>query len=138
MVLPIPTEFHVFRRTQDTFKRERVSTTGCYPLRRPFQVARLPRSFVTPYRNVLQPQEASLLVWAISVSLPLLRKSHLLSFLQVLMFQFLGHVLPYPHVFSKDTIPYGWWFPHSEIFGSKLLTAPEAYRRLVPSFFIDS
>ena len=55
----------MFRRTQDTFKRERSFDYGVVtPTTDLSRSLRLPRSFVTPYRMSLQPQEASLLVWA--------------------------------------------------------------------------
>ena len=70
MVLPIPTEFHVFRRTQDPQERTRsfdyraVTSYGG-----PFQTSSSTSFFCNSVQSVLQPQEASLLVWANPVSL---------------------------------------------------------------------
>ena len=65
----IPTEFHVFRRTQDTFKRTKFRLRGCYPLRRTFRSLRLPRSFVTPYRMSYNPKRQASWFGLCSVSL---------------------------------------------------------------------
>ena len=69
MVSQIPTEFHVFRRTQDTFKRTKFRLRGCYPLRRASRSLRLPRSFVTPYRMSYNPKRQASWFGLCSVSL---------------------------------------------------------------------
>jgi len=71
MVLPeIPTEFHVFRRTQDPLRRERTFDYRAFTCSGgPFQVASSNSLFCNSVLSVLQPQEASLLVWALPVSL---------------------------------------------------------------------
>ena len=120
-----------------------VLTTGLLPpmagLSRPLH---LPRSFVTPYRVSLQPQEASLLVWANPVSL---------AATQGIAFAFSSSgyldvsvprvclLISYEFRYGYHSITSG-GFPHSEISGSKLAYSspkhigvrPVLHRLLVP------
>lgn len=71
----IPTEFPVFRRTQDPLRRKggfdyRALTVS----RGPFQAASSTVFLDNSVRSVLQPQDASILVWAASVSLAATRE----------------------------------------------------------------
>jgi hypothetical protein len=60
----------VFRRTQDPLKRERIFDYGAFTLScGPFQIASSNSFLCNSMLSVLQPQEASLLVWALPVSL---------------------------------------------------------------------
>ena len=81
----------MLRRTQDPLKRDNIFDYRIITFfDSSFQMIRLMSSFVTPY-SVLQPQQASLLVWALPVSLPLLRESNFLSLPPgTKMFQFSG------------------------------------------------
>ena len=106
-------------------RENEVLTTGLLPsLWRAFlsNLFTLPRSFVTPYRVVLQPQEASLLVWANPVSL---------AATQGIAFAFSSSgyldvsvprvclLISYEFRYGYHSITSG-GFPHSEISGSKL------------------
>ena len=58
MVLPIPTEFHVLRRTQDPLRRELTFNYRIITFfGSTFQMIRLINSFVTPYRVSYNPNE---------------------------------------------------------------------------------
>ena len=120
-----------------------VSATGLLPslagLSRPL---RLPRSFVTPYVSVLQPQKASLLVWAVPVSLAATEGIDVcFLFLQVLRcFSSLG-CPPNAYGFTLGYCPItDSGLPHSEIPGSQLTyssprhigVCPVLHRLLVP------
>jgi len=60
----------VFRRTQDPLRRERTFDYRAFTCSGgPFQVASSNSLFCNSVLSVLQPQEASLLVWALPVSL---------------------------------------------------------------------
>ena len=60
----------MLRRTQDPLKRDNIFDYRIITFfDSSFQMIRLMSSFVTPYRVSLQPQQASLLVWALPVSL---------------------------------------------------------------------
>ena len=140
MASQIPTEFHVFRRTQDTFKRERSFDYGVVTLYDYLSRSlRLPRSFVTPYRMSLQPQEASLLVWAMFRFARRYSGNRIcFLFLQVLRCFSSWVCLPYPMYSDKDTIPLRMvGFPIRKSSDQSLLTAPRSISALVPSF-IDS
>ena len=112
----------MFRRTQDTFKRERSFDYGVVTSTTDLSRSlRLPRSFVTPYRMSLQPQEASLLVWAMFRFARRYSGNRIcFLFLQVLRCFSSWVCLPYPMYSDKDTIPLRMVVSHSEIFGSKL------------------
>ena len=113
MVLQIPTEFHVFRRTQDTFKRERSFDYGVVtPTTDLSRSLRLPRSFVTPYRMSLQPQEASLLVWLCSVSLAATQEiAFAFSSSRYLDVSVPGSVFLTLCIQIRILYHYVWWFP---------------------------
>ena len=131
------------RRTQDTLRRER-----CFDYRAvtffglPFQTVHLLRFLITPLLSVLQPQEASLLVWAVPVSL---------AATQGIAFAFsssgyLDVSVPRVCLLISYEFRYGYCsitssgFPHSEISGSKLAYSspkhigvrPVVHRLLVP------
>ena len=115
-----------------------VSTTGLLPSMTSLsRLVRLPRSFVTLMLSVLQPQEASLLVWANPVSL---------AATQGIAFAFSssGYLdvsvprvcLPSPMYSGMDTIPLRMMgFPIRKSPDQSLLTAPQSISVLVPSFF---
>ena len=113
----------MFRRTQIHSGENEVLTTGLLPpmagLSRPLH---LPRSFCNSVQSVLQPQEASLLVWANPVSL---------AATQGIAFAFSSSgyldvsvprvclLISYEFRYGYHSITSG-GFPHSEISGSKL------------------
>ncbi len=114
-----------------------VLTTGLLPpmagLSRPLH---LPRSFVTPYRVSLQPQEASLLVWAGPVSL---------AATQGIAFAFsssgyLDVSVPRVCLLISYVFRYGYHsitsggFPIRKSPDQSLLTAPRSISVFVPSF----
>ena len=113
----------MFRRTQDPLRREAIfgygAVTRCGG---PFQVASPNRFFCNSVLSVLQPQEASLLVWADPVSLAATQGIAIcFLFLQVLRcFSSLGVSQP-RYEFTRLYCPIkGSGFPHSEIPGSSL------------------
>jgi hypothetical protein len=113
----------VFRRTQDPLWRSDFfsyrAVTSC---RGPFQVASLKIGFCNSVQSVLQPQEASLLVWADPVSLAATQGIAIcFLFLQVLRcFSSLG-VSRLRYEFTQPSYPIkDRGFPHSEIPGSSL------------------
>ena len=133
----IPTEFHVFRRTQDPLRRERsfdyraVTSYGG-----PFQTSSSTSFFCNSVQSVLQPQEASLLVWANPVSL---------AATQGITFAFsssgyLDVSVPRVCLLISYEFRYGWATPlrvvvfHSEISGSKLAYSSRSISVFVPSF----
>lgn len=124
----------MFRRTQDPLRRERsfdyraVTSYGG-----PFQTSSSTSFLCNSVQSVLQPQEASLLVWANPVSL---------AATQGIAFAFSSSgyldvsvprvclLISYEFRYGYHSITSG-GFPHSEISGSKLICQlPEAYRRL--------
>jgi hypothetical protein len=113
----------VFRRTQDPLWRsEPFSYRAVTWYRGPFQVASLKSEFCNSVQSVLQPQEASLLVWADPVSLAATQGIAIcFLFLQVLRcFSSLGVSQP-RYEFTRLYCPIkGSGFPHSEIPGSVL------------------
>ena len=119
-----------------------VSTTGLLPsLTDLSRSLHLPRSFVTPYMSVLQPQEASLLVWANSVSLAATQEIAFAfsssGYLDVSVPRVCLHTLCIQVRYCSITNS---GFPHSEISGSKLTysspkhigVSPVLHRLLVP------
>ena len=119
----------MFRRTQDPLRREAIfgygAVTRCGG---PFQVASPNRFFCNSVLSVLQPQEASLLVWADPVSL---------AATQGIAFAFsssryLDVSVPWVCLLMCYEFTHGYrpikggGFPHSEISGSKLTySSPE-------------
>lgn len=119
----------MFRRTQDPLRREAIfgygAVTHCGG---PFQVASPNRFFCNSVLSVLQPQEASLLVWADPVSL---------AATQGIAFAFcssryLDVSVPWVCLLMCYEFTHGYrpikggGFPHSEISGSKLTySSPE-------------
>ena len=133
----------MFRRTQDPLRRERsfdyraVTSYGG-----PFQTSSSTSFFCNSVQSVLQPQEASLLVWAVPVSL---------AATQGIAFAFsssgyLDVSVPRVCLLISYEFRYGYCsitssgFPHSEISGSKLAYSspkhigvrPVLHRLLVP------
>jgi hypothetical protein len=119
----------VFRRTQDPLGRSGLfSYRAVTSYRGPFQVASLKSGFCNSTMSVLQPQEASLLVWAVPVSL---------AATQGIAFAFcssryLDVSVPWVcllvcYEFTHGSRPItGGGFPHSEISGSMLTySSPE-------------
>ena len=102
----------------------------------PFQTSSSTSFFCNSVQSVLQPQEASLLVWANPVSL---------AATQGIAFAFSSSgyldvsvprvclLISYEFRYGYHSITSG-GFPHSEISGSKLLTAPRSISVFVPSF----
>ena len=137
MVLPDSHRFHVSRRTQDPLRRERSFDYGAFTLfGGPFQIASSTSFLCNSMLSVLQPQEASLLVWAIPVSL---------AATQGIAFAFSssGYLdvsvpwvcLQYPMYSGKDTVPLRTvGFPIRKSSDQSLLTAPRSISALVPSF----
>ena len=102
-------------------RENEVSTTGLLPSTTDLSRSlRLPRSFVTPYRMSYNPKRQASWFGYVPFRSPLLRKSHLLLFLQVLRCFSSLVCLPYPMYSDKIPYHYVWWVSHSEIFGSKL------------------
>ena len=133
----------MFRRTQDPLRRERsfdyraVTSYGG-----PFQTSSSTSFFCNSVQSVLQPQEASLLVWANPVSLAATQGiAFAFSSSGYLDVQFPGSAFSYPMNSDMDTTPLRVvGFPHSEISGSKLAYSspkhigvrPVLHRLLVP------
>ena len=140
MVSQIPTEFHVFRRTQDTFKRERSFDYGVVTLYDYLSRSlRLPRSFVTPYRMSYNPKRQASWFGLCSVSLAATQEiAFAFSSSRYLDVSVPWVCLPYPMYSDKDTIPLRMvGFPIRKSSDQSLLTAPRSISALVPSF-IDS
>ena len=136
----IPTEFHVFRRTQDTFKRERSFDYGLLPSTTDLSRSlRLPRSFVTPYRMSYNPKRQASWFGLCSVSLAATQEiAFAFSSSRYLDVSVPWVCLPYPMYSDKDTIPLRMvGFPIRKSSDQSLLTAPRSISALVPSF-IDS
>lgn len=125
------------RRTQDPLWRKRsFSYRAVTFFGLPFQTVHLLRFLITPLLSVLQPQEASLLVWAVSVSLAATQE---IAF----AFSSSGYLdvsvprvcLSTSYVFRCQYHPItDGGFPHSEISGSKLTYSspkPIAVRRVL-------
>ena len=131
MVSQIPTEFHVFRRTQDTFKRERSFDYGVVTIYDgPFQVACLPRSFVTPYRMSYNPKRQASWFGLCSVSLAATQEIAFAFFLQVLRCFSSWVCLPYLCIQIRIPYHYVWWVsPFGNLRIKAYLQLPEAYRR---------
>ena len=119
-------------------ERTKFRLRGCYLYDGPSRSLRLPRSFVTPYRMSLQPQEASLLVWAMFRFARRYSGNRIcFLFSRYLDVSVPWVCLPYPMYSDKDTIPLRMvGFPFGNLHQS-LLTAPRSISALVPSF-IDS
>ena len=124
-------------RTQDPLRRERSFDYRVFTFYDgPFQVASFTPFLCNSMLSVLQPQEASLLVWAVPVSL---------AATQGIAFAFSssGYLdvsvprvcLPYPMNSGKDPIllKIG-GFPIRKSPDQSLLTAPRSISVLVPSF----
>ena len=136
----IPTEFHVFRRTQDTFKRERSFDYGVVTSTTDLSRSlRLPRSFVTPYRMFYNPKRQASWFGLCSVSLAATQEiAFAFSSSRYLDVSVPWVCLPYPMYSDKDTIPLRMvGFPIRKSSDQSLLTAPRSISALVPSF-IDS
>ncbi len=113
----------MFRRTQDPLGRSELFSYRAVTLcRGPFQVASLKFGFCNSTLSVLQPQEASLLVWAVPVSL---------AATQGIAFAFsssryLDVSVPWVCLLMCYEFTHGYrpikggGFPHSEISGSQL------------------
>ncbi|PNK93077.1 hypothetical protein CEQ29_000095 [Listeria monocytogenes] len=121
------------RRTQDPLWRESHFNYGCYRLGGPFQTASFITFFCNPYR-VPTPQEASFLVWALSVSLAATQEIDFLSLPPVLRCSVPG-LLPHAMYSRKDTIrlkivgsPFGNLWINAYV-------QPPSISVLVPSFF---
>ena len=134
MVSQIPTEFHVFRRTQDTFKENEVSTTGLLPSTTGLSRSlRLPRSFVTPYRMSYNPKRQASWFGLCSVSLAATQEiAFAFSSSRYLDVSVPWVCLPYPMYSDKDTIPLRMvGFPIRKSSDQSLLTAPRSISALV-------
>ena len=125
------------RRTQDPLRRERSFNYRVFTFSDgPFQISSFTPFLCNSMLSVLQPQEASLLVWALPVSL---------AATQGIAFAFSssGYLdvsvprvcLPYPMNSGKDPIllKIG-GFPIRKSPDQSLLTAPRSISVLVPSF----
>ncbi len=131
MVLPDSDEFHVFRRTQDPLRRERsfdyraVTSYGG-----PFQTSSSTSFLCNSVQSVLQPQEASLLVWAGPVSLAATQGiAFAFSSSGYLDVSVPRSAFSYPMYSDMDTTPLRVvGFPIRKSPDQSLLTAPEAYR----------
>ena len=124
-------------RTQDPLRRERSFDYRVFTFYDgPFQVASSTPFLCNSMLSVLQPQEASLLVWANSVSLAATQE---IAF----AFSSSGYLdvsvprvcLQYPMYSDKDTVPLRTvGFPIRKSPDQSLLTAPRSISVLVPSF----
>src|SRR5690606_12788052 len=133
----LPTGFHVSRRTQDPLRRERSFNYRAVTFYgRPFQVASPTPFLCHSMLSVLQPQEASLLVWALSVSLAATWEIDV-------SFSSSGYLdvsvprvcLPFPMDSEMDPAPLrAGGFPIRKSPDQSLLTAPRSISVLVPSF----
>ena len=127
-------QFHVFRRTQDTFKRERSFDYGVVTLYDgPFRSLRLPRSFVTPYRMSYNPKRQASWFGLCSVSLAATQEiAFAFSSSRYLDVSVPWVCLPYPMYSDKDTIPLRMvGFPIRKSSDQSLLTAPRSISALV-------
>ena len=113
----------MFRRTQDPLGRSEPFSYRAVTLSRgPFQVASLKFGFCNSAMSVLQPQEASLLVWAVPVSLAATQGiAFAFSSSRYLDVSVPWVCLLMRYVFTHGYRPIkGGGFPHSEISGSSL------------------
>ena len=128
----------MFRRTQDPLRRERsfdyraVTSYGG-----PFQTSSSTSFFCNSVQSVLQPQEASLLVWANPVSL---------AATQGIAFAFSSSgyldvsvprvclLISYEFRYGYHSITSGGFFPIRKSPDQSLLTAPRSISVFVPSF----
>jgi hypothetical protein len=127
----------VSRRTQDPLRRERSFNYRVFTFfDGPFQVASFTPFLCNSMLSVLQPQEASLLVWANSVSLAATQE---IAF----AFSSSGYLdvsvprvcLYYPMYSGNNTTPLQVvGFPIRKSPDQSLLTAPRSISVLVPSF----
>ena len=125
------------RRTQDPLRRERSFNYRVFTFfDGPFQITSFTPFLCNSMLSVLQPQEASLLVWANSVSLAATQEI-------AIAFSSSGYLdvsvprvcLQYPIDSGKDTVllrTVG--FPIRKSPDQSLLTAPQSISVLVPSF----
>ena len=128
------------RRTQDPLRRERSFDYRAFTFfDRPFQTCSSTPFLCNSMLSVLQPQEASLLVWADPVSLAATQGI-------AIAFSSSGYLdvsvprvcLQYPMYSGKDSILLKIeGFPIRKSLDQSLLTAPQSISVLVPSF-IDS
>ena len=137
MVSRIPTEFHVFRRTQgSTQERTKFNYGAVTSYGGPFQTSSSTSFFCNSVQSVLQPQEASLLVWANPVSL---------AATQGIAFAFsssgyLDVSVPRVCLLISYEFRYGYHsitsgrFPIRKSPDQSLLTAPRSISVFVPSF----
>ena len=124
-------------RTQDPLRRERSFDYRAFTFYDgPFQVASSTPFLCNSMLSVLQPQEASLLVWALPVSLAA-------TWGIDVSFSSSGYLdvsvprvcLQYPMYSDKDTVPLRTvGFPIRKSPDQSLLTAPRSISVLVPSF----
>ena len=113
-------------------ERTKFRLRGCYLYDGPFQVARLPRSFVTPYRMSYNPKRQASWFGLCSVSLAATQEIAFAFFLQVLRCFSSWVCLPYPMYSDKDTIPLRMvGFPIRKSSDQSLLTAPRSISALV-------
>ena len=127
----------MFRRTQDTFKRERSFDYGVVTLYDYLSRSlRLPRSFVTPYRMFYNPKRQASWFGLCSVSLAATQEiAFAFSSSRYLDVSVPWVCLPYPMYSDKDTIPLRMvGFPIRKSSDQSLLTAPRSISALVPSF----
>ena len=125
------------RRTQDPLRRERSFDYRVFTFfDRPFQTCSSTPFLCNSMLSVLQPQEASLLVWANPVSLAATQGI-------AIAFSSSGYLdvsvprvcLPYPMYSGKDSILLKIeGFPIRKSLDQSLLTAPQSISVLVPSF----
>ena len=102
----------------------------------PFQIASSTPFFYHSVLSVLQPQEASLLVWALPVSLAATQGIEIsFSSSRYLDVSVPWVCLPYPMNSGKDPLPLRrGGFPIRKSSDQSLLTAPRSISVLVPSF----
>ena len=125
------------RRTQDPLRRERSFDYRVFTFfDRPFQACSSTPFLCNSMLSVLQPQEASLLVWAVPVSLAATQGI-------AIAFSSSGYLdvsvprvcLQYPMYSGKDSILLKIeGFPIRKSLDQRLLTAPQSISVLVPSF----
>ena len=127
----------MFRRTQDPLRRERSFDYRVVTFSDgPFQIASSTPFFYHSVLSVLQPQEASLLVWALPVSLAATQGIEIsFSSSRYLDVSVPWVCLPYPMNSGKDPLPLRrGGFPIRKSPDQSLLTAPRSISVLVPSF----
>lgn len=127
----------MFRRTQDPLRRERSFDYRVVTFSDgPFQITSSTPFFCHSVLSVLQPQEASLLVWALPVSLAATQGIEIsFSSSRYLDVSVPWVCLPYPMNSDKDPLPLRrGGFPIRKSPDQSLLTAPRSISVLVPSF----